>query len=327
MDSSTLQMNSALPLAGTAAPLVRGSSSLSSAIAVLVHAGEVAHGAEARPHPKPAVEDVLSISGEELRPYLDRVLMGRHPDLGLETLELSGVLEVILPELSGIMGMGDAENRHKDVWRHTKQVVLQSVPRIAVRWAALLHDIGKAKTRTISPDGRVQFLHHDAAGARMFDNIEKRLNLFRADTELKKKIRFLVLQHQRAHQYLECWTDSAVRRFAKDMGDHLDDLMALSRADMTTKRKEKRRRYMFQLKHLSDRISELLAEDSKIPPLPKGLGQAIIDTFCVPPSKKVGDIRKALESCVETGELDERQPIEYYVDFLAANRERFWLPA
>lgn len=295
---------------------------------LLEHAARVAQGQPEGPPPlvelSPAdVAELRALPGTALRAYFDRILLGKKADLGLEALEPSRALQTVFPELEGIMGLGDAENRHKDVWRHTKQVVVQSVPRVAVRWAALMHDIGKAKTRTISETGRVQFLHHDAAGARMFDAAERRLGLFRDDKDLKKRIRFLVLQHQRAHQYAESWSDSAVRRFARDMGDSLDDLMALSRADMTTKRKEKRRRYMFQLKDLAERISTLAAEDAKVPPLPKGLGEEIMARFQIPPSKKIGDLRKALEACVEAGELEAGRDADHYLDFLEAHRERF----
>jgi poly(A) polymerase len=301
----------------------------SSLTAHLEHAASVAHGQTAvedssrDPLSAAEVDELLHLSGATLRAHLDGVLLGKYADLGLEVLEHSGALQTLFPEFTGIMGLGDAENRHKDVWRHTKQVVVQSVPRVAVRWAALLHDIGKAKTRTITDAGRVQFLHHDAVGARMFDAAERRLRLFGDDKPLKERIRFLVLQHQRAHQYAESWTDSAVRRFARDMGDCLDDLLALSRADMTTKRKEKRRRYMFQLKELSDRIEALAAEDAKVPPLPKGLGEQIMVAFQIPPSKKIGDVRKALEECVVQGELPAQESIEYYVGFLKDHRVRF----
>src|SRR6185295_10051033 len=161
--------------------------------------------------------------------------------------------------------------RHKDVWKHTKQVVLQSVPRIEVRYGALFHDIGKVKTRSISPDGEVHFFGHAEVGARMFDKLERRQRLFAPDESLRDAIRFLVLHHLRASQYDGGWTDSAVRRFAREMGAYLDDLLCLSRADITTKRAEKKRRGINMIEELSSRIGTLATEDAQEDPLPKGI--------------------------------------------------------
>jgi poly(A) polymerase len=196
-----------------------------------------------------------------------------------------------------------------------------------VRWAALFHDIGKPRTRSVAPDGAVHFFHHAEEGARMFERLDRRLGLFAKDPELGSAIRFLILHHQRAHQYEEEWTDSAVRRFARDVGGALDDLMALSRADMTTKRRDKRRRFLYQLKDLQERIAKLATEDAKEPPLPKGLGDELMRVFCLPPSRLIGDLRRALEVAIEAGELPAGQPAEVYIDFVRAQPGRFGLPA
>src|SRR6478735_3982975 len=104
----------------------------------------------------------------QLRPELDRLLMGKFPEPGLDALQLTGCLDVWLPEIAGLVGFGDGEWRHKDVWKHTKLVVKQSVPRLEVRWGTLLHDIGKPRTRRIEPDGSVTFYGHSEVGAAMF---------------------------------------------------------------------------------------------------------------------------------------------------------------
>lgn len=262
----------------------------------------------------------------EIRPRLDELLCARHADVGLEVLLQIGFIGAVLPELTKIVGFGDGES-HKDVWRHTKQVVIQCLPRLPVRWAALFHDVGKPRTRSVAPDGTVHFFHHAEEGARMFERLDRRLGLFAADAQLGADIRFLILHHQRAHQYEEEWTDSAVRRFARDVGGALDDLMALSRADMTTKRREKRRRFLFQLKDLQDRIAALAAEDAKEPPLPKGLGDELMRAFALPPSRLIGDLRRALEVAVEAGELPAGQSAEVYIEFVRGQRERFGLPS
>jgi poly(A) polymerase len=270
-------------------------------------------------------QDVRALPVDELRERLDQIIVARKADLGLMLLRECGLLEHLFPEVIALVGFGEGEAYHKDVWRHTLLVVVQSVPRLAVRWAALFHDIGKPATRSMNEDGTVHFLHHAEVGARMFEKLARRERLF-PDKDLREQIRFLVYHHQRAHQYDASWTDSAMRRFAREIGPYLSDLLALSRADMTTRRKEKRRRFMFQLKTLSDRIEELAKEDSKPKALPKGLGEALIETFSLPPSKLVGNIRKQLEACVETGELPGLADFSVYLDFVRANPERFNLP-
>jgi poly(A) polymerase len=260
----------------------------------------------------------------EVRARLDAILMARHADVGLQALLDIGCIAALFPELTKIVDFGDGES-HKDVWRHTKQVVIQCVPRLGVRWAALMHDIGKPRTRSVAADGAVHFFHHAEEGARMFERLDRRVGLFASDPELGAEIRFLILHHQRAHQYEEDWTDSAVRRFARDIGTCLDDLMALSRADMTTKRREKRRRFLFQLKDLQDRIAALALEDSKEPSLPKGLGDELMRAFELPPSRLIGELRRALEAVVASGELAAGQSADVYIDFVKSQRARFGL--
>ena len=107
------------------------------------------------------------------------------------------------------------------------------------------------------------------------------------------------------------------------MGEHLEDLVALSRADMTTKRRDKRSRYMFQLKELTDRIAQLAAEDAKVPPLPKGLGEEITRAFGIPPSRRIGAIRRMLEEDVSAGIIPGEQPSAFYIAHIGAHRARF----
>jgi poly(A) polymerase len=270
-------------------------------------------------------EDLRALAPEDVREKLDRMILGEHADAGLDALLTMGVLDSLLPEVKKMVGFGDGEWRHKDVWKHTKQVVCQAERRLEVRWAALFHDIGKVKTRSFGPNGEVHFFGHAEVGARMFERLERRERLFRADDTLRDTIRFLVLHHLRASQYDGSWTDSAVRRFARDMGPHLDDLLCLSRADITTKRPEKKRRGIGMIDELATRIGDLAAEDAKAEPLPKGVGNAIMESFGIPPSKRIGDLKRALEACVDSGEIPAEQESEYYVQFLAENKERFGL--
>jgi poly(A) polymerase len=282
-------------------------------------------GVSGRPVVLAQPEDLALLGSADVRPHLDRVLMGDHADLGLDSLLTTGVLDSLLPEVKAMVGFGDGEWRHKDVWKHTKQVVVQAVPRIEVRYAALFHDIGKVRTRSIAANGEVHFFGHAEVGARMFDRLERRARLFRADGGLFDSVRFLVLHHLRASQYDGKWTPSAVRRFTKEIGANLEDLLCLSRADITTKRPEKKRRGIALIDELAARISELAALDAKQPPLPTGLGNELMAAFNLPPSRLLGDIKRALEAAVDAGEIEERLEAGAYVEFVRQHRERFGL--
>ncbi|MEZ4294519.1 MAG: HD domain-containing protein [Polyangiaceae bacterium] len=200
-----------------------------------------------RRSPPPSTKAAAQAYLPDVRARLDRLMMAYDPETGLDALLACGAVKALFPEIDALVGFGDGEWRHKDVWKHTKQVVRQAVPRLEVRWAALLHDIGKVRTRSISPDGEVHFFGHAEVGARMFDKLDRRLGLFTRDDALKTSVRFLILHHLRASQYDASWTDSAVRRFAREMGPCLLDLLDLSRADITTKRPEKKKRGLGQI--------------------------------------------------------------------------------
>lgn len=295
------------------------------AIAALAWAADVARDPSlASPRPAvPTPADWRAIGVATFREHVDRVLVSKSPEPGLDALHEMGALDVWMPEVAGLVGFGDGEWRHKDVWKHTKQVVRQSVPRLAVRWGALLHDIGKPKTRKIEPNGQVHFFGHSEVGASMFRRrVAKRLGF---EGELYERVHFLILHHLRASQYDGSWTDSAVRRFYKEMGDGLVDLLDLSRADITTKRPERRKRGVRMISELGKRIRKLQEEDAKVPPLPKGLGTVLMERFGVPPSKRLGDIKKMLEADVDSGTLEAGRDAEYYADHIERHRDRFGL--
>ena len=138
-------------------------------------------------------QDLALLEPKAVRLHLDRVMLGEHADEGLDSLLATGVLDSLLPEVKAMVGFGDGEWRHKDVWKHTKQVVTQSVARIEVRYSALFHDIGKVKTRSISPDGEVHFFGHAEVGARMFDKLERRGRLFGHEESLRAEVRLSLI--------------------------------------------------------------------------------------------------------------------------------------
>src|SRR5215475_11911283 len=208
-----------------------------------------------------------------LRTAVEHLLMGRDVDAALQWLLDTRVLPLLFPELSATVDLVQEPGRmHKDVWAHTKQVVRQTVSRPLVRWAALLHDIGKVPTRTFTEDG-VHFHGHAEVGARMFDKVQPRFAFARDE---RQTIRFLVKHHLRTNQYSEQWTDSAVRRFHREMGPHMTDLLDLSRADITSKRPGRRKQLLEQISALAERAHVLAEHDAKLPPLPGGVGNAIM---------------------------------------------------
>ena len=255
-----------------------------------------------------------------LRVAVEQAIMGHDVDAALEWLHETGLLAVLFPELEATVDLVQEPGRqHKDVWAHTKQVVKQTVSRPLVRWAALLHDIGKVPTRTYTADG-VHFHGHAEVGARMFDKVSPRFTFARDE---RQTIRFLVKHHLRTNQYSEAWTDSAVRRFHREMGPHMTDLLDLSRADITSKRPGRRKQLLEQISALADRVQVLAEQDAKLPPLPGGVGNAIMEAFGIPPSKRIGDIKRALEAAVEGGEIAAGLESESYVQFVADNKARF----
>ncbi|MEM9490962.1 MAG: HD domain-containing protein [Myxococcota bacterium] len=256
---------------------------------------------------------LTDVAGTELLAEYERCLLGRDVDQALQWLHVVGVNMRFMPEVAATIDLAqEAGRRHKDVWEHTKLVVKQSVRRPAVRWAALLHDIGKVPTRRFTRNG-VTFHGHAEVGARMFDKMSRRLPF---ESSLRRKIRFLIKYHLRSAQYDDSWTDSAVRRFDRELREHLTDLLDLSRADITSKRPGRRRFLLGQIKQLEGRIFKLRELDTQMPPLPTGLGNSLMERFGLPPSRLIGDIKRALEAAIESGDLEERREDEYYLDWV-----------
>lgn len=258
---------------------------------------------------------VLRADRDLLREALTRLLVGRRPMGALQVLATSGLLALVLPEVASLIDFHkSSRHHHKDVWHHTRLVVRQAVPRPTVRWAALLHDIGKAHTRSYAPGNKVHFFRHDELGAYLFEGIAARL---RFPPDMAEQIRLLIFHHLRANLYDPSWSDAAVRRFAQEIGPVLDELLLLSRADVTSRRPGRRRQAMYNLHGLQTRIEQIQRADAERRSLvPKGLGVEIIRQLGVDPGPRVGELRRACEQAVREGSLPPEPDIEGCIRFL-----------
>jgi poly(A) polymerase len=261
---------------------------------------------------------VAVLTPVEVYERLTPALCGHHPHVAMQWLRDAGLLVHLLPELDATVAFSqEGGRRHKDVWEHTKAVVRQAVPRPAVRWAAVLHDIGKVPTRRFVGPGKVTFHGHAEEGVRMFRRGPARRVGFPA--ELRERVEVLILYHLRGGQYDGGWTDAAVRRFAHEMGPALIDVLDLSRADVTSKRPGKRQKCLGLISELGRRIRELAALDARVPPLPAGLGNVLMEALALPPGRHIGALRDRLEQMCEDGSIEARQDAAYYVEMV---RER-----
>jgi poly(A) polymerase len=204
------------------------------------------------------------VSAERITVELTKLMLAPDPARGIDVLVQTEVAAQVLPEVSRLRMEADEHHRHKDVYQHSLTVLRQAIelePRyglpgdLVVRLAALLHDIGKPRTRTLLPDGRVAFHHHEMVGAKM---ARKRLTALRFPNDVVRDVSRLVELHLRFHGYGEGeWTDSAVRRYVRDAGPLLTRLHVLTRADCTTRNRAKAQRLALAYEGLERRIAEL----------------------------------------------------------------------
>lgn len=256
---------------------------------------------------------ITAVSRERWKMEMDKLLMGDAVDEGLEYLSDSDLLTFMMPELTILKGFSqNDEYHHKDVWEHTKRALKASVKQIEVRWSLLLHDIGKPYTKSVE-DGRVHFYHHEVVGETLARSIMFRL---RFSNEQRKKVSTLVFNHMRPNMYDDDWNDSAVRRLARNLRGHVFDLINVSRADITSMRPETVRRGLDRLDKLQRRVEKVLEEDAKQPPLPKGMGTAIMEHFGIQEGPQVGEYMARLHKAVDEDRLEPGRPYEYYLEFL-----------
>jgi poly(A) polymerase len=235
--------------------------------------------------------ELTRITDERVQAELSKLLLGDRPRVALELLVDAGLADVVLPELPALRMAADEHGQHKDVYAHTLQVLDQAVdledePDLILRWAALLHDIGKPATRRFEADGRVTFHHHEAVGARMS---RTRLKELKYSKEIVDSVAQLVFLHLRFYGYGRGeWTDSAVRRYVVDAGPLLDRLHKLVRSDCTTRNMRKAAALASAYDALEERIARLREQEELEAIRPDLDGNEIMAILGIPPGPMVG---------------------------------------
>ncbi|MFC6239687.1 CCA tRNA nucleotidyltransferase, partial [Longivirga aurantiaca] len=238
------------------------------------------------------------VSAERVRDELIKLVLGAQPRAGLALLVDTGLAQLVLPELPALALEVDEHHRHKDVYEHTLIVLEQAIaletthepvtgPDFVLRFAALMHDVGKPRTRRFEDDGRVSFHHHEVVGARI---TKKRMEALRFSTADIAEVTELVALHLRFHGYgAGEWTDSAVRRYVRDAGDQLARLHKLTRADCTTRNRRKAADLAATYDDLEARIARLSEEEELASIRPALDGNRIMEVLGLAPGREVGE--------------------------------------
>ncbi|BAU99943.1 CCA tRNA nucleotidyltransferase [Aurantimicrobium minutum] len=241
---------------------------------------------------------IENISAERVNEELCKLLQTDHPRAGIELLVSTGIAAIVLPEIPALRLEVDEHHHHKDVYEHSLTVLEQAIDLekernpgepadVTLRLAALLHDIGKPATRQLEPGGAVSFHHHDLVGAKL---ATKRMKALRFDKETTQNVARLIELHLRFFGYSDAaWSDSAVRRYARDAGDLLDRLHILTRADVTTRNKRKADRLAFAYDDLEQRIAELSEAEELAAIRPDLNGEEIMEILGIPAGREVGE--------------------------------------
>lgn len=255
------------------------------------------------------VEEIDRITVERIAVELDKMICGEHAIEGVDALVATGLADRIMPEIPGMKLTIDEHHQHKDVYQHSLTVLQQAIdletgdPDLVLRWAALLHDIGKPATRRHEPNGGVSFHHHEVVGAKM---VRKRLRELKYPKAVTDDVAQLVFLHLRFHGYGDGrWTDSAVRRYVTDAGDLLDRLHKLVRADCTTRNKRRARKLQETYDDLERRIAVLKEAEDLDRVRPDLDGNAIMQLLGLPPGPQVGQAWRYLKELrLDRGPMD-----------------------
>lgn len=256
---------------------------------------------------------ILFISRERWLMEMDRILLGDKTKNALNFLTKTTLINFILPEVIPSMDVEQPEEyHHKDVWEHTKDVINNCPKNKNLRWAALLHDLGKPRVMTHEKD-QIHFYRHEEVSAKLANYICERFKMSNQDS---KEIVFLVRNHLRPNFYSNRWWDSAVRRFVLDAGDCLANLLALSQADITSHNPSKVSKGLKNLETLMKRIEDLGEEKRAVRILSREKTFEIMERMGIGPGPKIGRLKDRLEIALADGELQQNDPIERFVEFL-----------
>jgi len=254
------------------------------------------------PRGLPIAEVQTDLSCQDRRQILNDVLMADDPTPGLWSIADTGKADEVAPELSALRLEQDPIHRHKDVLAHTIAVTAKTQPDLKIRLAALFHDIGKPATRSFEHGG-VTFRHHEAVGAKI---TRARLRELGYEREIVSEVVELVRLSGRFKGYADGWSDSAVRRYARDAGPLLGQLNELIRCDCTTRNKAKADRLQRHIDELEERIVDLAREDRRAAERPQMDGQSVMKYLNLKPGRDVGQALKFLLSVKRTeGALPE----------------------
>ncbi len=271
-------------------------------------------------------ERLTIVSAERVRDELDKLLVVEDPSAGLWFLVNTGLIDQFLPELPAMRLEQDPIHRHKDVLAHTIAVINNvsardraGAPNRVTRLAALFHDVGKPRTRAIGSNG-VSFHHHEVVGARMTRDRMRALKYSNDDIETVTKLVYL---HLRFHTYSMGWTDSAVRRFVRDAGPLLDELIELTRSDCTTRNQRRADQLRRRMDELETRIAELQEQEELAAIRPDLDGQAVMAILDIPPGRVVGEaLAHLLEVRLDEGPLTDDDARERLLAWWAEKQER-----
>ena len=253
------------------------------------------------------------VSGERIEVELNKIIMSPHPSKGFVDLQRSGLLNIILPELAALDIVEQKNGRaHKNNFYHTLEVLENVVAHegaLWLRWAALLHDIGKTKTKRWEPSIGWTFHNHNYMGAKMVPEIFRRLKL-PMGAEMKY-VQKLVDLHMRPQVIADSEvTDSAVRRLLNDAGDDIDDLMTLCEADITSKNEVKKKMFLENFRMVREKLADLQVKDYKRLLQPVIDGNEIMEIFHLKPSREVGTLKQYLKDAVLDNKVEnEREPL------------------